>query len=111
MDYFLTEEQQMIVETAWEITREKILPVRAELDEKNEFATDVLKDMARADLFSIFVPEEYGGFGGGCFETVLAMEQLARGRRGLAPRLAASAPAQYPSARTKYGCVHLHSLC
>ena len=96
MDYFLTEEQQMIVETAWEITREKILPVRAELDEKNEFATDVLKDMAKADLFSIFVPEEYGGFGGGCFEMVLAMEQLARGCVGIATSFAASALGIYP---------------
>ena len=37
MDYFLSEEQQMIVETARDITNEKIIPVRAELDEKNEF--------------------------------------------------------------------------
>ena len=96
MDYFLSEEQQMIVETAWEITREKILPVRAELDEKNEFATDVLKEMAKADLFSIFVPEEYGGFGGGCFEMVLAMEQLARGCVGIATSFAASALGIYP---------------
>jgi len=96
VDYFLSEEQQMIVETAWEITREKILPVRAELDEKNEFATDVLKEMAKADLFSIFVPEEYGGFGGGCFEMVLAMEQLARGCVGIATSFAASALGIYP---------------
>jgi len=96
VEYFLTEEQQMIVETAWELTKNKIVPVRAELDEKNEFATEVMRDIAKADLFSIFIPEEYGGFGGGCFEMVLAMEQLARGCVGIATSFAASALGIYP---------------
>jgi len=96
VDYFLTEEQQMIVETARDLTREKILPVRAELDEKNEFATGVLRDMAKADLFSIFVPEEYGGLGGGCFEMVLVLEELARGCVGIATSFAANALGIYP---------------
>jgi butyryl-CoA dehydrogenase len=96
VEYFLTEEQQMIVETAWELTKNKIIPVRAELDEKNEFAAEVMQDIAKADLFSIFIPEEYGGFGGGCFEMVLAMEQLARGCVGIATSFAASALGIYP---------------
>jgi butyryl-CoA dehydrogenase len=33
VDYFLTEEQQMIVDIARQITDEKIIPQRAELDE------------------------------------------------------------------------------
>ena len=65
MDYFFTEQQQMIIDTAREITNEKIIPVRAELDEKNQFPREILQDIAKADLFSIFVPEEYGGLGGG----------------------------------------------
>jgi len=96
VDYFLTEDQQMIVETAWELTKNKILPARAELDEKNEFAGAIMKDIARADLFSIFIPEEYGGFGGGCFDMVLAMEQLARGCVGVATSFAACALGIYP---------------
>ncbi len=96
MDYFLTEQQQMIVDTAREITNEKIIPVRAELDEKNQFPREILQDIAKADLFSIFVPEEYGGFGGGCFEIVLAMEELARGCVGVATSFAASALGIFP---------------
>ncbi len=96
VDYFLTEEQEMIVETAREITREKIIPVRAELDEKNEFAASILEDIARADLFGIFVPEEYGGLGGGCFEIVLALEELAKGCVGVATTFAASALGIFP---------------
>ena len=96
MDYFISEEQQMIVDIAREIANEKILPKRVELDEKNEFPTAILQDMAKADLFSIFVPEEYGGLGGGCFEIVLALEQLARGCVGVATSYAASALGIYP---------------
>ncbi len=96
MDHFLDETQQMIVETAQEITREKILPVRAELDESGEFPREILQDMAKADLFGIFVPEQYGGLGGGCFEIVLAMEQLAMGCVGIATSFAASALGIFP---------------
>jgi len=96
LDYFISEEQQMIVDIAREIANEKILPKRVELDEKNEFPTAILQDMAKADLFSIFVPEEYGGLGGGCFEIVLALEQLARGCVGVATSYAASALGIFP---------------
>ena len=96
MDYFFTEQQQMIIDTAREITNEKIIPVRAELDEKNQFPREILQDIAKADLFSIFVPEEYGGLGGGCYEIVLALEELARGCVGVATSFAASALGIFP---------------
>ncbi len=96
MDYFLTEDQEMIRDTARELTEEKIIPIRAELDEKNEFARSVLEDIAKADLFSIFIPEEYGGLGGGCFESVIALEELARGCVGVATSFAASALGIFP---------------
>mgnify|MGYP000075064374 CR=1 FL=1 len=96
MDYFISEEQQMIVDIAREIANEKIIPRRVELDEKNEFPTSILQDMAKADLFGIFIPEQYGGFGGGCFEIVLALEELARGCVGVATSYAASALGIFP---------------
>ena len=96
MDYFFTEQQQMIIDNAREITNEKIIPVRAELDEKNQFPREILQDIAKADLFSIFVPEEYGGLGGGCYEIVLALEELARGCVGVATSFAASALGIFP---------------
>jgi butyryl-CoA dehydrogenase len=96
VDYFLTEEQQMIVDIARQITDEKIIPQRAELDEKEEFPTLILDDISRADLFGLFIPEAYGGFGGGCFEVVLALEQFGRGCVGVATSYAASALGAYP---------------
>jgi alkylation response protein AidB-like acyl-CoA dehydrogenase len=96
LDYFLSEEQNMIVETARQITDERIIPHRAELDEKDAFPRAILEDMARADLFGVPIPEEFGGFGGGCFDIVLALEQLGRGCIGVGTAFAASSLGVYP---------------
>ncbi|MEN8199090.1 MAG: acyl-CoA dehydrogenase family protein [Thermodesulfobacteriota bacterium] len=96
MDYFLTEEQTMIVDIARQITDEQIIPHRAELDEKDEFPREILNKMAQADLFGVPIPEEYGGFGGGCLDIVLALEQLGRGCIGIGTAFAASALGIYP---------------
>ncbi len=96
MDYFISEEQQMIVDIARQITDERIIPNRAELDEKDEFPRAILDEMAQADLFGLYVPEEFGGFGGGCFDIVLALEELGRGCIGVGTAFAASALGIYP---------------
>ena len=96
MDYFLTEEQQMIVDVARQITDEMIIPQRAELDEKEEYPADILKTIGQADLSGLYIPEEYGGYGGGTFDMVLALEQFGRGCIGVATAFAASALGSYP---------------
>ena len=96
VNYFLTEEQQMIVDLARQIAVEKIIPVSAKLDENEEFPWDIMKDMAQADLFGLYVPEEYGGFAKGCFENCLALEQLAYGCIAVTTTFAASALGGYP---------------
>lgn len=96
MDYYLTEEQKLLQELAYEIVRERIRPVRAELDEKEEFPWAIMKDLAQADLFGIWIPEEYGGLGMGILENCLVVEQLARGCIGVATTFAASGLGAYP---------------
>ncbi len=96
MDYFLTEEQQMIVDLARQITDELIIPQRAALDESEEYPTAILDAVAQADLFGLYIPEEYGGFGAGTFEIVLALEQFGRGCVGVATSFAASALGAFP---------------
>ncbi len=96
VNYFLTEEQQMIVDLARQIAHEKIIPVRARLDETEEFPWDIMKDLAQADLFGLYIPEEYGGLGGGCLENCLAVEQLAYGCIAVTTTFAASALGGYP---------------
>ncbi|MBI5101718.1 MAG: acyl-CoA dehydrogenase family protein [Nitrospirae bacterium] len=96
MDYFLTEEQVMIRDLARQIAEEKIVPVRAELDETGEFPWDVMKTLAQSDLFGLFIPEEYGGLGKGCLELTIAVEELSRACLGVSTTFAANALGTYP---------------
>ncbi len=90
MHYLLTEEQKMIVDICRQIVDERIKPVRAELDEKAEFPWEIIKEIAKSDLFRLFVPEEYEGMGTGIFEVCLATEELSRGDLSVATSFAAS---------------------
>lgn len=90
MEYFLNELQKTVKEMARTIAEEKILPVRAELDEKEEFPWAVMKDLADTDMFRVFIPEKYGGLGGGCLELCLVVEELSRVCPGVAVSYAGS---------------------
>ncbi len=96
MDYFLTEEQQMIRDLSRQIAEEKVVPVRAELDETGEFPWEIMKVLAQSDLFGLFIPEEYGGLGKGCLELCIAVEELSRACLGVATSYAANALGTYP---------------
>ena len=90
MEYFLNELQKTVKEMARTIAEERILPVRAELDEKEEFPWAIMKDLADTDLFRVFIPEEYEGLGGGCLELCLVVEELSRACPGVAVSYAGS---------------------
>ncbi len=96
MEYFLSEQQKTLKSLARRIGEERILPVRAELDEREEFPWDIIKDLADADMFRVFIPEEYEGLGGGCFDLCLVVEELSRVCSGIAVSYAASALGSFP---------------
>jgi butyryl-CoA dehydrogenase len=91
LDYFLTEQQKTIKKLARRVAEERILPVRTALDEKEEFPWDIVKELAAADMFRVFVPEQYEGLGGGCLDLCLITEELSRVCSGIAVTYAASA--------------------
>ena len=95
MEYFLTEQQKTLKSLTRRIAEERILPVRAELDEKEEFPWAIIKDMADSDLFRVFVPEKYDGLGGGCLDLCLVVEELSRVCSAVAVSYAASALGAY----------------
>ena len=90
VNYFLSEDQKMIKETAAQIAREKIAPIAAELDESGEFPWEIVKILAQSDLFRVFIPTEYDGLGGGIFEMCLVVEELSKACSGIALAYAAS---------------------
>ncbi|MFQ5952739.1 MAG: acyl-CoA dehydrogenase family protein, partial [Candidatus Omnitrophota bacterium] len=96
MNYLLTEEQQMIKDLCHQIAEEKIMPVAAEYDEKSEFPWDVVKVFAESDICGIYIPEQYGGMGGGIFELAIATEELSWGCGGIALAFAATGLGTFP---------------
>lgn len=84
MDYLLTESQIMIRDLARKIAQEKIKPVAAQYDESEEFAWPIMKILAESDLFGVYLPETYGGLGGGIMEMCLVTEELSRACGGIA---------------------------
>ena len=96
MDYLLTEEQKMMQDLARKIADEKIRPVAKELDETCKFPYEAMKVLADSDLFGVYLPEEYGGFGRGVFELCLVTEELSKACGGIAVCYAASALGTLP---------------
>jgi len=96
LDYFLTEQQKEIKNLTRTIAEEQVLPVRAELDEKEEFPWEIMKILADAGLFGVYIPEEYGGLGGGLLDLCLVVEELSRVCSGIAVSYAASGLGTFP---------------
>ena len=96
MDYLLTEEQQMIKDLCRQIAVEKIAPVAIEYDEKGEFPWDIMKIFADSDICGIYIPEEYGGMGGGIMDLAVATEQLCWGCGGISLAFAATGLGTFP---------------
>jgi butyryl-CoA dehydrogenase len=96
MDYNLSEDHEAIREICTEIAERHIRPVRAQLDEENRFPSEIMKVMADSDLFTIYVPEEYGGTGLGTLALCLATEEFSRACGGVAVCYAANALGAMP---------------
>ncbi len=96
MDYLLSEEQKMIQELAHKIAEEKVRPVAAKYDITEDYPWEVIKSIADADLFGLFIPEEYGGMGVNVMNLCIATEELARACGGIAVCYAASALGTFP---------------
>jgi alkylation response protein AidB-like acyl-CoA dehydrogenase len=96
MNYFLTEEQEMIQDLAAQIADEKITPVAIEYDENGTFPHDIIKILADSDLCGVYIGEEYGGLGGGIFEMSIVVEQLSRACGGIALAFAGTGLGTFP---------------
>src|SRR5258706_13492679 len=96
MDYELTEEQQTIVETARDIAQLKIKKVREHYDKTEEYPWEIVEELRKADLFGVYIPQEYGGLGCGAFEVSLVVEELSQAWGGSALFVAATARGAVP---------------
>ena len=78
LEFDLGEMADTIRETTQRFASDKIAPIAAEIDEKDEFPKDLWPQMGELGLHGITVEEEYGGLGLGYLEHVVAQEEIAR---------------------------------
>ena len=78
LDFDLGEMADAIRETTRRFAKDKIEPIAAEIDEKDEFPRHLWPQMGELGLHGITVEEEDGGLGLGYLEHVVAQEEVAR---------------------------------
>lgn len=91
MNYFLSENEEMVRNLFSEYVDKRIIPLRQELDEKHEFPRELFREMASQDFFRVMVPEEYGGIADSQMMTSIGIEQLSRGDAGIGVTFAVDA--------------------
>ena len=68
----------MFQSTVRKFARERIAPHVREMDEAGVFRKELIQEFFKLGLMAIDVPEQYGGQGGYFFQSILAIEELAR---------------------------------
>ena len=78
MEFGLGENADAIRDTTARWAADRLAPLAAEIDEKNEFRRELWPEMGDLGLHGITVEEEFGGLGLGYLEHVVAMEEVSR---------------------------------
>ena len=74
----LTDEQREIRDLIRTLTRERIAPRAAEIDESAEFPWDLVELFREQELFGLSFDERYGGSGAGSLMLLVAVEEVSR---------------------------------
>lgn len=78
LQFNLTEEQQMIQQTAREFADNEIAPVAGQLQREGKYPAEIIKKLGELGFLGMIIPPEYGGTGLGNFCMVLALEEVNR---------------------------------
>ena len=79
MDFDLSDEQQLIRDTAREFTDKEVVPRARENDRNNHFDTELVRKIADQGYLGAIVPREYGGAGLDYLTYAIVVEEVGRG--------------------------------
>lgn len=74
----LTDDQILLRQTVRKFAEEIIKPIAGELDEKEEFSSEITQQMAEMGFLGAFLPEQYGGSELDYVSYIIMVEELAR---------------------------------
>lgn len=98
MSFVLSDEQQMMVETARRLVKEVIIDPRKdmELDQSGEFPHAIFRTLWENGLVNLELPESVGGAGLGCYEHCVVGEEIQYGCLGIGTSVSANNLAAIP---------------
>ncbi len=74
----LSDEEELFQSTVGQFARERLAPHVRQMDESGVFRKELLDELFELGLMAVDVAEEYGGQGGSFFQSILAIEELAK---------------------------------
>src|SRR6201998_3753500 len=74
----LTEDEVLFRDNIRQFAEEKLRPLVREMDEKQVFDHDLIRQFFQLGLMGIEIPEQFGGGAGSFFEAILAVEEISR---------------------------------
>ena len=81
---------------ARDIAERVVRPLAAKYDREQIYPTEIREALAEAGMFGVWIPEEYGGHGGGVMDLCLVVEQLSRACGGVGVLFAVNALGSFP---------------
>ncbi len=81
---------------ARELAENVMRPVAAKYDEVQEYPWEVQKAIKEAGLSGVWIPEEYGGLGGGVLDLCIVVEEFSRACGGMGVAFAVNALGSFP---------------
>ena len=80
----LNVEQELIVSTVRKFVMKEVIPVASEMEHRNEYPHELVRQMQAMGLFGLNIPEEYGGAGVDTTTFAMVFEEISKGWLGLA---------------------------
>lgn len=81
---YLTDEQQLIVNTVRQFVKNEVIPVSSHMEHKDEYPYALVEQMKELGFFGLNVPEPYGGADVNYTTFAMVFEEISRGWMGLA---------------------------
>ena len=91
-----TPRQIELSQRARELAENVMRPVAAKYDEAQEYPWEVQKAIKQAGLSGVWIPEEYGGMGGGVLDLCIVVEEFSRACGGMGVAYAVNALGSFP---------------
>jgi len=96
MDFSLDQEQIMMRDTVRKFVEKEVKPFVEELDEKEEYPSEIMKKIYQQGFTNLNIPEAYGGAGIDPLTALIITEEIARGCSAVATSSSCNSLATYP---------------